>query len=59
MTTDPARDADCVALPSTPEVVCEDCGGPGVTWEDDVHLCDDCARLRAKKSQMDRERTHG
>lgn len=37
------------------EKVCEDCGEPGVSWEDGVILCDDCAILRAKRWQMERE----
>lgn len=32
-------------LPQTPDLICPDCGGPGVTWEDDFVMCDDCVRL--------------
>lgn len=45
--------------PPDPVGMCEDCGGPGVSWEDGVILCDDCAILRAKRWQMDRERERG
>lgn len=38
---------------------CEDCGGPGVSWEVGAILCDDCARLRAKRWQMKREGDRG
>lgn len=39
--------------------VCNDCGGPGVSWEDGYILCDDCAIIRAKKQQLERERRRG
>ena len=42
-----------------PHLPCTDCGGPGVTWEDGFVLCDDCAILRAKKGQMEREKRDG
>ncbi len=59
MSDTPARGAETVALPRTPGLVCEDCGEAGVSWEDGVILCDDCAILRAKEWQMKRERTDG
>ena len=41
-------------LPQTPDLICPDCGGPGVTWEDGFAMCDDCVRLMiARKALID------
>jgi len=47
------HDSPCIS--GCDHKTCEDCGGQGMSWEDGLILCNDCAILRAKRSQMIRE----